>query len=107
MTTRRSFLAGLLAAAAAPAFVRSESLMGLWIPKPLWVPATNFDEFALCTGDTLRLSWDFGSAGGDKTILRVFRIGDEGKTFEVPLNRGASLQLPIDATGLYRVEKMA
>jgi hypothetical protein len=32
MTTRRSFLAGLLAAAAAPAIVRAESLMKLWVP---------------------------------------------------------------------------
>jgi len=30
---RRGFLATSLAACAAPAFVKSESLMGLWVPK--------------------------------------------------------------------------
>lgn len=30
---RRKFLKGCLAAAAAPAFIKPESLMGLWVPK--------------------------------------------------------------------------
>lgn len=38
MTSRRSFMAGILAAAAAPAFARSESLMNLWVPKYLADP---------------------------------------------------------------------
>lgn len=52
MTSRRSFLAGLLAAAAAPAIVRSESLMKLWVPpQDIFVPPP---------------SWDMGS--GDWTV---------------------------------------
>lgn len=58
MITRRSFLAGILAGAAAPAFVRSESLMGLWVPKePQWV------------------GFDLG-AGADITVLMKW-INDE------------------------------
>lgn len=34
MLERRSFLRAMLAAAAAPAIVRAESLMPLWVPKP-------------------------------------------------------------------------
>lgn len=33
-TTRRSFIANIAAALAAPAIVRAESLMPLWVPKP-------------------------------------------------------------------------
>lgn len=34
MTSRRSFLIGIGAALAAPAVVRADSLMRLWVPKP-------------------------------------------------------------------------
>lgn len=37
MIARRSFLAGILAAGAAPAIVRASSVMKLWVPpEPVW-----------------------------------------------------------------------
>ncbi len=44
MTTRRSFIGGLVAAAAAPALVRSESLMKLWVPpQDIILPHVGWD----------------------------------------------------------------
>jgi len=34
---RRGFLAGCLAASTAPAFVKADNLMGLWMPNPIVV----------------------------------------------------------------------
>jgi len=42
MIPRRSFLTAMLAAAAAPAFVRPTSLMPLWLPKPRFVGGDSF-----------------------------------------------------------------
>ncbi len=39
MTNRRSFLIGIGSALAAPAIVRADSLMKLWVPKPNITPA--------------------------------------------------------------------
>ena len=55
MTSRRSFLAGLVAAAAAPAIVRSESLMKLWVPaQDIIVPHVGWD---LGAGDWSAEAW--------------------------------------------------
>ena len=112
MTSRRSFLAGLLAAAAAPAFVRSESLMGLWVPKPMTMPeppgiwrASNFDDLHLCSGDTLNITWS-GAVLGIHAI-RVIRF-DNGAVSEVARMNAADIAaVPIDSTGRYRIEVSA
>ena len=46
MTTRRGFLTGILALGAAPAIVRAESLMRLWVPpQELVLPKHPADQF--------------------------------------------------------------
>jgi len=38
MINRRGFLTATLAAGVAPAFVKAENLMGLYVPKPIAIP---------------------------------------------------------------------
>lgn len=56
MTTRRGFLAGILAAAAAPAIVRAELLMPI---KKIWVPpADPFGEILYNAMGNVNLGWE-------------------------------------------------
>ena len=41
---RRSFITGCIAASTAPAFVKADSLMGLWIPKDAFVLTVDMQE---------------------------------------------------------------
>lgn len=69
MTTRRSFMAGILAAAAAPAFARSESLMKLWVPpQDIFVPPAGWD---LGTGDWTVEFWHQPVFGGQIQRMEV------------------------------------
>jgi hypothetical protein len=67
---RRSFLAGLLAGAAAPAIVRAESLMKLWVP-----PAPRVITLGEFTRECNKVfwGWDIGAPGGDGTVIWVNR----------------------------------
>jgi hypothetical protein len=70
MLERRSFLAGVFAAAAAPAIVRSESLMKIFVPKkevfvPLSWDATEFLKY--CQDDLLYVEKNFSQ------IKKVFK----------------------------------
>lgn len=87
MTTRRSFLAGLLAAAAAPAFVRSESLMKLWVPQHLQDAAP---------GRHWQIGVDIAAGTGDFTALVMLTSGG------IIYNTGR-----IDERGILRFPKIA
>jgi hypothetical protein len=87
MTNRRSFLAGLVAAAAAPAFVRSESLMKLWVPPHL----QDADP-----GRHWRMSVDITPGTGDFTALVMLTSGG------IIYNTGR-----IDERGILRFPKIA
>lgn len=69
MTTRRGFLSGLLAAAAAPSIVRSESLMKLWVP-PQDIILPNF------AGDFTVESW-VKPADGEWVNIAMTRSGSK------------------------------
>ena len=47
---RRGFLTSCLAASTAPAFVKADSLMSLWVPKPMWVRVRHSDGTAIISG---------------------------------------------------------
>lgn len=82
MTTRRSFMAGILAAAAAPAFARSESLMKLWVPKYLADPGysgVNLLGFDLGAGD---FSVAVTIASGQ--VIRAHAIKEAGNFVRFP-----------------------
>lgn len=49
--SRRGFLAGMLAACAAPAIVKAESLMKVVAPKEVWVPNSKILTLS-CVGDS-------------------------------------------------------
>lgn len=77
MTSRRAFLFGATAALAAPSIVRAESLMKLWVPKPILQPAL---AWVPCDGRVL-----------DRTVYaELFKIigtiygAPDGKTFNAP-----------------------
>lgn len=58
MIQRRSFLAGIIAAAAAPSFVRKDSLMGLWVPKQTKIIGY-MDEIVVTASNKLIVPNDF------------------------------------------------
>jgi hypothetical protein len=65
---RRSFLAGIIAAGAAPAIVRASSLMQIVVPR-IVVPDNRFwiHEFG----------WDKGWEAGDRTVIATAVPGPE------------------------------
>lgn len=69
---RRGFLAGILAAAAAPAIVRAGVLMP--IRPPIWVPTVLFDSRSR-VGDIFTLAGSTDHTGAPK-LWRVTAIAD-------------------------------
>lgn len=59
---RRSFLAGIIAASAAPAIVRASSLMPIVVPRGFRIP-------------DLR-GWDIGWEGGDRFVITRVELGN-------------------------------
>ena len=59
--TRRGLLAGIIASAAAPVFVRPTSLMPLWLPRdelqPMYWPIVGWPAWVI-PGDTVHLTGD-------------------------------------------------
>jgi len=55
MVSRRGFLTGMLALGAAPAIVRAESLMRLWVPPQTLMPMEigRYEGFRFITSDAL------------------------------------------------------
>ena len=87
---RRSFLAGILAAGAAPAIARAESLMRVaparvWAPPFRLVPTDDTLAWleALRTGQGwTRIGVDLGGPGGDITAIAL-RSGEIGRIYGV------------------------
>lgn len=84
MIARRGFLAGMLAAAAAPAIVRSQSLMKIVVPSdeillPEWLESPFYDnhEHAL---DAMRYQYEGLFLRGDGTWAKPPRIIVPGLT---------------------------
>jgi hypothetical protein len=71
--TRRSFMTGMLAAAAAPVFVRSDSLMRLWVPKRrealVLLPRADFGD----PGNPL-VRFHSGAQGHTKKLLMTMEL---------------------------------
>lgn len=72
MTTRRGFLLGMLALGAAPAIVRAESLMRIWVP-PQTLPIGRIEGFRFIESpalpDELTYYVDHGREAGDMTCI--------------------------------------
>ncbi len=65
MTTRRGFLLGMLALGAAPAIVRAESLMRIWVPpQEVYIPKYPPGGF-----NHNRMYVDHGREAGDMTCI--------------------------------------
>lgn len=103
-TTRRGFLGAMLAAAAAPAFVRADSLMQIVVPKQeIILPTLNIliPEGAGAGVYTASM-WVKASGGEWERIVKTVTVGEQGRAFKMelphkdPLVWGVQLEMPKD-----------
>lgn len=69
MVSRRGFLTGMLALGAAPAVVRVESLMKLWVPPQHIVSANRYITMTGSVGGNPIIGVDYGREAGDMTCI--------------------------------------
>jgi hypothetical protein len=97
MLTRRLFLAG---AVAAPAIVRAESLMKLWVPpeRKVWVGEAIRGDVELVSGNPgfYWMGLDF-NPDGNTTVISLYRNGELLEVLPAPaLCNGDVLRLTVN-----------
>jgi len=78
---RGSFLAGILAGAAAPAIVRASSLMKIWVP-PRGIARVGdlvWDASLPLVDGAVHYAVDLGRPGGDFTAEGWYRLNADGR----------------------------
>lgn len=100
MTTRRGFLGSLLAAAAAPAFVKSESLMRMILPSStIIIPSLDIiiPASKLAAGVYTASVWAKPQDGQWSLLSKTFTVTEE-------VTRKVKLELPGDSPFVYNLQ---